>query len=330
VSASVRYLLAAENADGGWGAAPGQRSTQLHTGWAAMGLAAAGHAPPRAVAYMRAHARELTDIGSVERTILALRAAGASARDVGGRDLVAALLRGRRADGSFAGRVNTTAFAVLALRAAGRPARDRTVGAAARWIAAQAAADGGFNFQGGGGPSDIDDTGAAIQALVAAGRRGSMTVKRAAIWLVRHQNADGGFPLQPGAGSNAQSTAWAVQGLLAAGRDTAKLRRGTRDPLGYLRSLTAPSGEVRYSASSRQTPVWVTGQALMALERKALPIARVARVKRRKPHHAASAPAAPAAKPTSAPTATPTSTPTAKPAKRSPRPKAHPRRTRHR
>lgn len=285
-NASLGYLLRAQNPDGGWGAAPGQRSTQLHTGWTALGLAAAGRNPldagdPSAVAYTRAHAAELDDLGELSRTILMLSAAGVTARDVGGRDLVAALLRKRRADGSFAARVNTTAFAILALRAAGRRPDDGQVRAAGRWIAGQANPDGGFNFAGRGGPSGIDDTGAAIQGLVAAGRRATPTVRRAAAFLTAHQNPDGGFPLTPNAASNAQSTAWAVQGLLAAGRDPAKVRRdGSRSPLAYLRSLTASSGEVRYSRTSRQTPVWVTGQALMALARKPLPLAPVPRARR--------------------------------------------------
>ena len=36
----------------------------------------------------------------------------------------------------------------------------------------------------------------------------------------------------------------------------------------YLRSLTEPNGLVRYSRTGRQTPVWVSAQALMALRRK--------------------------------------------------------------
>ena len=51
--------------------------------------------------------------------------------------------------------------------------------------------------------------------------------------------------------------------------------------MAYLRSLTAPGGEVRYSRTSSQTPVWVTGQALAALAGKTLPLARVPRA-----HHA--------------------------------------------
>jgi energy-coupling factor transport system substrate-specific component len=278
-SASSAYLERAQNADGGWGAAPGQPSSPLYTGWVALGLAAAGRNPANvaknrsALAYVRAHPGDGSDLGSVERSILVLSAAGVPARDFKGHDLVGLLVAHRRANGSFAGQVNITAFAVLALRAAGRSTHDAVLSRAASWLAGQANSDGGFNFAGRGGQSGIDDTGAAIEALTAAGRRSTATVRRAAAFVVGHQNPDGGFPLLPGAGSNAQSTAWAVQGLLAAGRDPAKVRRGSgRDPLAYLRSLTAASGAIRYSRTSAQTPVWVTGEALMALERRPLPL----------------------------------------------------------
>jgi hypothetical protein len=281
---SEGYLMRAQNDDGGWGAAPGDSSSQLYTGWTALGLAAAGRNPrdagsPSAISYIRAHASELNDLGEVNRTILVLAAAGMEPR-IGGRDLERELIGEQRPNGSFAGRVNTTAFAVLALRAAGRSRRSRPVRRAADWIAGQANDDGGFNFGGRGGQSGVDDTGAALQALAAAGRRDSGVVRRAGRFLVRNQASDGGFALIPGGVSNAQSTAWAVQGLLAAGRDPAKVRRdGSRDPMSYLRSLTAPSGEVRYSRTSRQTPVWVTAQALMALAGKPLPLAAVPRDK---------------------------------------------------
>jgi len=220
------------------------------------------------------------DLGERSRTILALRAAGVSPARLGGRDLLGELVRAQEDDGSFAGLVNTTAFAVLALRAAGRPASDRAVRAGATFIAGQANADGGFNFGGKGGPSGADDTGAVLQALVAAGRRRSKAVRRAADWLERTQNADGGFALQSGT-SNAQSTAWAVQGLVAAGRDPARVRRGgSRSPLGYLRSLVGSNGAIRYSRTSTQTPVWVTAQALTALAGKAFPLAPAPRKRR--------------------------------------------------
>ena len=308
--AAIRYLERAQNADGGFGPAPRAGSTQMHTGWAALGLAAAGKNPRdvargsnSAIDYMTANAAKLRgDLGERSRTILALHAAGLPAGRLGGRDLVGEIAREQEGNGSFAGLVNTTAFAVLALRAAGRGAGDPAVRRGATYIAGQANRDGGFNFAGKGGPSGADDTGAALQALAAAGRADSKAARAGARWLARHQNADGGFSLQGGP-SNAQSTAWAVQGLVAAGRDPARVRRGgSRSPLAYLRSLVGPDGAVRYSRTSTQTPVWVTGQALMALAGKALPIAPAPRARRA----AAPAPAA-----TPAPTATPR--PTAEP-----------------
>ncbi len=312
---SVAYLERAQNADGGLGPAPGAASTQMHTGWAALGLAAAGRNPRDVergghdiVDYIRSHAAALRgDLGERSRTILALRAAGAAPR-AGGRDLPAELLRAQEDDGSFAGRVNTTAFAILALRAAGRSASDRAVRAGAGFIAGQANADGGFNFGGRGGPSGADDTGAALQALASAGRRRSAVVRRAADWLVSRQNPDGGFALQSGP-SNAQSTAWAVQGLIAAGRDPARVRRGdSRSPLGYLRSLVTASGAIRYSRTSAQTPVWVTAQALMALAGKPLPLRPAARARRSR-----------ATTPAPAATPQPAATPAVAAAKRKPR-----------
>jgi len=275
VNAAAGYLLRAQNADGGWGGAPGQASSPLYAGWVALGLAAAGHDPANvhkrasALAYLRAHAGG--DLGATERSILAFATAGPVPAP-----LVRRLLAARDRAGSFGGQVNTTAFAILALRAAGRSPRDATLRRAADWLAGQADRDGGFNFVGRGGASDVDDTGAALQALVAAGRRTSATVRRAVAYVRGHQDADGGFALAPGQGSNAQSTAWAVQGLLAAGVNPSTVRRnGSRDAYGYLASLVGPGGVVRYSRTSAQTPVWVTGQALMALARKPLPLGRV-------------------------------------------------------
>jgi MYXO-CTERM domain-containing protein len=131
-------------------------------------------------------------------------------------------------------------------------------------------------------------TGAALQALAVVGRRGTPVSKRAVAWLRANQNDDGGFGQFRGRSSNAQSTAYAVQGLLAAGAGGAALTRA----LGYLRGLQRADGSVAYSSTSSQTPVWVTAQALMALERQPLPIAAVAR--RRPRASADAAPAAPA------------------------------------
>ena len=283
-ASSTSYMLRVQNGDGGFGATPGQRSSPLYTGWAGLGLAAAGYNPldvrrgrRSVVDSLRGDLpRLLDDTAEMERTIMVLGAAGLSARSFGGVNLLGRLLARQRRSGSWSGLVNHTTFGILALRSAGYGSGSTPVRKAAAWLAAQQNRDGGFNFAGRGGFSGVDDTSGPVQALAAAGARGSAAVRRAASFLARSQNRDGGFPLAPGGGSNAQSTAWAVQGLVAAGRNPEALRR-SRTPLGYLRSLTAPDGSVRYSRVSGQTPVWVTAQALAALARRPFPIGRVRR-----------------------------------------------------
>jgi len=298
--AALRYLDRAQNTDGGFGGAPGQSSSQLLTGWTAIGLEAGGRNPldvrrggRSAIDYLRAHAASLRDPGELERTIIALRGAGLDPRRLGGRDLVAELLSHRRPNGSFDGQVNWTAFGVLALRAAGRSAHAPSVRSGAGFIARAQNRDGGFSFAVGGG-SDVDDTGAALQALAAAGRRGSRASGRALAYLRRQQNADGGFGQLAHSPSNAQSTAWAIQGLVASGRDPARFRAaGGRSALAYLRTLQEANGSFRYSRTSRQTPVWVTAQALAALRLEPLPLAPVKRARKASepaPHAARPAP----------------------------------------
>jgi hypothetical protein len=71
---------------------------------------------------------------------------------------------------------------------------------------------------------------------------------------------------------------------VAAGRNPDSLERGGHTPLGYLRSLQQSDGSVRYSKHSRQTPVWVTADALAALARHPLRLASAA--PRSRPHAA--------------------------------------------
>jgi squalene-hopene cyclase-like protein/ECF-type riboflavin transporter S component/prenyltransferase/squalene oxidase-like repeat protein len=290
-SRAEQWLVKAQNRDGGFGPVPGTASSRLYSGWAGLGLAAAGRNPRdvhrrggRSIAAYEE--RRVSEIGEVERTVLIASAAGLSPRDFAGKDLIALILGKRRPDGSIAGYVSYTTFGVLALRSAHVSPGSATV----KWLVGSQNADGGFGVAR-ASTSDSDMTGAALQALAVVGRRGQAVTQRAVAWLRANQNDDGGFGQFRGRDSNAQSTAYAVQGLVAAGAGGSTLTRA----LAYLRGLQRSDGSVRYSATSAQTPVWVTAQALMALERKPLPIAAVPRAKRRKPrHHGAAAPAAPA------------------------------------
>ncbi len=280
VSPELGYLAAAQDSDGGFGEARGKASSELYSAWAAMGLAAAGRRPEdlrrnghSVLESLIAEASTLEGVGDDERTILALHACGAPVGSLAGHDLLAGVLGAKRADGSFSEQVNLTSFAIFALRAAGLGPSEETVRAAGSWIAQQQDRDGGFGFAKAGLRSDVDDTAAALQAMVDAGIRGGPGIARAVSYIVHAQNPDGGFPQEGGGESNAQSTSWAIQGLIAAGRDVEAVRdEGSRSPLGYLESLVAPDGSVRYSRTSAQSPVWVTAQALTALAGTPLPV----------------------------------------------------------
>jgi hypothetical protein len=280
LSPEVSYLTSAQNADGGFGGTSGQRSSELYTAWAAMGLAAAGRDPASVrraghslLDSLRGEVSTLQGVGDEERTILAAHACGASAYSFAGHDLVAEMERARENDDSFDNQVNLTAFAIFALRAVGHSAGYGVIREAAGWIERQQNSDGGFSFGAHGSASDVDDTAAALQALRDADAHDARVLGAATDYLVRSQDLDGGFPQQYGGESNAQSTAWAVQGLIAAGRDPAAVRRrGSRSPVGYLESLLAPGGSIRYSRTGSQTPVWVTAEALIALAGKTFPV----------------------------------------------------------
>jgi energy-coupling factor transport system substrate-specific component len=272
------WLAGTQNADGGFAATPGGESSVAMTGWAALGLEAAGRNPldvrrggPSAVGYLRANADRISSIGDLERTILALEAAGVDSRRFAGRDLVAELADRRDADGSYSDQVNLTAFALLAMRSAGVDDNGRT----ARWLRRAQNADGGWGYRS-DAPSDADSTGAALQALALGA--GGEALERGTRYLRETQRPDGGWSLAGGA-TNSQSTAWAIQGIVAAGGSTGALNDGLR----YLAARQAGDGHYAYSPASDQTPVWVTSQALLAVTRSPFPLDPVERAPRDDP-----------------------------------------------
>ena len=169
---AVAWLRGAENDDGGFGFAPGEESSPAMTGWAVLGLEAAGVNPldvdrgdATPISYLAGTVGEISTTGDIERTILVLRGAGLDPRQFQGRDLVARLLARRGGDGSWGGQVNPTAFGILALKAAGATSgNSRSVA----WLRTHQNEDGGWGFAP-GSASDPDSTGAVLQALAAGG-----------------------------------------------------------------------------------------------------------------------------------------------------------------
>ncbi len=278
---ATRYLLGSQNRDGGFGGSRGAASNRLHTGWAALGLAAAGRNPrdverggKSVIDHLKSNPPRSDDTGGLSRTILVVRAAGLSPRRFAGQGLYAKLLkrRDKRVDGSFDGLSNQTAFGVMAMRAAGESRDSRLVRESAQWLTEQQNSDNGFGYS--RGRSEVDVTGAALEAFAAAGRGGDAR-DAAVTYLKQAQLADGGYGKTAGASSsNAQSTAWAVRGLAAVGRGGGRLADRA---VGYLRRRQGSDGSVSYSAASSQTPVWVTADAGLAFGRKSLPLAPVPR-----------------------------------------------------
>ena len=104
--------------------------------------------------------------------------------------------------------------------------------------------------------------------LCARRERPRRPIQRGVVFLRRHQNADGGFELTQGRGSDTQSTAWAIQGLIAAGADPGA------PAFRYLQRMRRLDGSYRYNARYVTTPLWVTAQVLPALARKPFPLSR--------------------------------------------------------
>jgi Squalene-hopene cyclase C-terminal domain/Prenyltransferase and squalene oxidase repeat len=276
VAGARAWLARVQNPDGGFGASPGTDSSVGMTTWAVLGLESAGRHPAdvargrhSALDFLRRHSGEVRSTTDLERAILAVEGAGLDADRFAGRDLVSELASRRRPSGSFRDQVNITAFGVLALRAAGEPrsSLDRS----RRWLREAQNRDGGWGLAA-GGVSESDTTGAALQALAAAGAGSSSAARDGVRYLRRAQRGDGGWPLARGGPTNSQSTAWAVQGLLAVGADP-----GSR-ALRYLAARQDGDGHYSYSSASDQTPIWVTAQVLLAATGSPFPLEPVDRM----------------------------------------------------
>jgi prenyltransferase beta subunit len=294
---TVSFLQEVQNLDGGFGGEAGEESNQDFTAWVALALAAASinpriQAKPGGVdayTYLVDHAAAALPAEfckpqicttALERELLVVDASGTSPRDFGGIDLLGELLSRELPDGSFPlvpggrGEINDTAFAVLSLSPLGDPAAQAAVKRGAQWLIGQQNSDGGWSWQDKGSPSEADLTGAAIQALVAARLTGGDARTQALAFLHEIQDPDGGFPeLATEHESNSASTAWAVQGIWAAGENPEAWTQGSgREPLGYLASMQQPDGHIRYREREEANGVWMTAYAAPAYAGQFWPI----------------------------------------------------------
>ena len=243
----VSFLQA--HASGGAYSEPGGTTDALLTSWAVLGLRAAGTDAPGSLAYLHAQEQSLRTSNDVALVALAEQALGA-------RNAALLARLQARPTGQIGETLNSTFWGVLAL--------GRSSVATTRFLLAHQAASGGWSWYVNGQP-DSNDTAAALEALRIAGVRGK-PVAHGVTYLRSFENRDGGFELTRGRGSDAQSTAWAIQGLVAAGV------KPPRAAFAYLARLKRPDGSYRYSTRYVTTPVWVTSQVLAALAEKPFPL----------------------------------------------------------
>lgn len=294
---TVRYLQEAQQENGGFGAT-GEPS-QITSAWTALALAAAGINPRNqrrpggvdAFSYLASHYRQgveesecapIACTTTFERELMVVNASGTNPHDFGGVDLAAELLS-RAHDGAFqhvpGGQpgVNDTIFAIFALAPIEEPAAQAAIGPAADWIESIQLPGGGWAWNASSTRDEVDMTGAAIQALIAAGRGRGDAVEEGIGYLRHAQNADGGFPEFPGnPESNVASTAWGTQGIWAVGENPEDWRAGSgtvaKDPLGYMESMQQPDGHIRWKQSQDLNGIWMTAYCSVALGGHVWPI----------------------------------------------------------
>lgn len=177
------------------------------------------------------------------------------------------------ADGTYSTGALAQAWAIL-----GSAALSQTVPAAAQtYLENLAQPNGGWEWAPGMG-TDSNSTALALQALVAAGEPlNSPVISNGLNFLRSAQNADGGFTYTPGSSSgtasDADSTAYSIQALIATGQDPASgtWSQGGNTPISYLLSLQLPDGSFEWQKGSGANQL-ATEQAVPALLGRAFPL----------------------------------------------------------
>jgi prenyltransferase beta subunit len=173
------------------------------------------------------------------------------------------------------------AWPILGLAAAGEPIPVT----ATNYLTSLQNSDGGWPFSTAwGGPSDSNSTALAMQALLAAEVPTDATfIVSATDYLENLQNSDGGWPYNTAwgpAASDANSTAYVVQALLALDQDltVSKWATGGIDPLHALYDFQKSDGPFVWQWDSPWTPpsddAIATRQAVLPLMGMPFPLAR--------------------------------------------------------
>ncbi|HWC34311.1 MAG TPA: hypothetical protein VG650_05725 [Mycobacteriales bacterium] len=227
--------------------------------------------------------------GSAAKLLLVAEAQHVNPQRFGGIDLVGAIVGteggGGAPSGEFQNPMDTQysasvlvqSLAVLAL--ANSPGTAGPDAAAVSFLAGQQCSNGAFqvairtdtSVACAPSDNDVDTTAYAVQALLAAGDHGGHATA-AATWLLSQERSDNGWGETPGAKSEANSTALAVEALIASHR---KANPGLRWLLRQQQGCKAKVGQrgaVRFQGGTynAKTDVRATSQAAAALAMRPL------------------------------------------------------------
>jgi len=222
---ATEWLKAQQSADGSFTAGLGSNVSitldALFAGIAAGRTAASwstGGSNATLIEYLETEcAGYATDGGTIGKLVVGLVLSGQDATDFGGQDWVAQLVACDDGSGAMGSSAADQAWAMLGLAACKMPVSSDVI---SRCIAYQQP-DGGFE-SGPGYGTDSNTTALLLQALSASNAEVDQAVIDAAVAFMRQQQSPtGGFAYSSvyGTDPDANSTAYAMQGLLAVGED---------------------------------------------------------------------------------------------------------------
>jgi len=203
--------------------------------------------------------------GHLAKLVLGLAAAGEDPRDFAGHDLVAGMNAGFDSTShSYGdGPIDHALYMLARERLNLSPASG-----SAGYLESKQLNDGCWEFSDGFG-CDTNTTALAIEALLAAGADPSdSAIEDALDYLEGAQNGDGGWPYDPlsawGTDSDANSTAFVIQALVAAGEKIGDWDKGGTTPLEALIAFQLDSGAFEWQPGGGENSL-ATYQAVPAL-----------------------------------------------------------------
>lgn len=291
IKKGLRWLQTQQQADG---SIPNAVSGAYNgTNQAVLAIVAGGEDPlawdssgsgnPDPIDYLKSQAATqatayVTQTAACALTILSAEASGEDPTNFGGMNLVTALTttdyNSSTSQYGSAGSVTDQAWSIIALKSVS----ETIPVTATEFLKSWQDPSGGWGYiypcTGWCSP-DVDNTALVLQALIAAGEPlNSATVANAIEFLKSQQGNDGGF--QSWGASNANSTAWGTQAVIAAVEDPqgANWSQDSKTPWYYLMQLQDDVGRFQYSDPP---PGWgadlvlTTIQAVPALAGKPFP-----------------------------------------------------------